>query len=142
MGEPVGPVVNTLNAPFWEAAADGRLVLPHCRTTGQAFWPPSPASPFITGGAVVWREVEPTGTLRAVAVYRRSFQKAFAGLMPYSVGLIELDAGPRLQIHIRASDDPGVPKSGDRVRIVFARIVDGGPFVPTLGTRIAEKAGR
>ena len=132
MSEPVAPVVNTLNAPFWDAAADGRFVLPHCTATGRAFWPPSPASPFVTGSAVAWRAVEPVGTLAAIAVYRRGFQKAFAHRMPYAVGLIALDCGARIQAHISNPDAPNAPRRGARVRIAFERLADGGPPVPVV----------
>src|SRR5262245_16437422 len=119
--ESVAPLINDLNAPFWDAAEAGRLLLPFCVTTQRAFWPPSPLSPLATNGLVQWRPVEPTGTLRACVVYRRSFYKSFDSLMPYAVGLMELDAGPRLQAHISDPDSGKAPRNGDRVAIRFVR---------------------
>ena len=123
---------NTLNEPFWQAAAEDRLVLPFCESTGRAFWPPSPISPFATGGKVAWRNVEPVGTLRALAVYRRVFDRDFASLMPYAVALIDLDAGSRLQAHLAHPDAPDAPRRGERVRLRFTPILEGGPAVPVV----------
>jgi hypothetical protein len=132
VAEPIAPIVNELNAPFWAAAEEGRLVLPQCLTTGRAFWPPSPLSPFVSGGATGWSPAGGEGVLQALAVYRRVFQKAFEPFAPYGVGLVELDDGPRLQVFIFAPDDADAPKRGDRVRLSFARLLADGPKVPTI----------
>ncbi len=132
MAETLEPILNSLNAPFWTAGEQGRLVLPTCVATGRAFWPPSPVSPFVSGGAVDWRVAEAVGALVSVVVYRRIFQKAFEPLTPYGVGLIELDAGPRLMGHVPHPDDPAAARAGERAVLRFTRLIDGGPPVPTL----------
>ena len=141
MSEPVAPIVNELNAPFWAAAAEGRLALPVCLQTGRFFWPPSALSPFVSSGPTGWREAPDEGTLRSLVIYRRVFQKAFEAQLPYGVGLVELDAGPRLQAHVAAPDGPDAPRAGERVALRFAVAVDGGPRVPTL-VRLAGSAAR
>jgi uncharacterized OB-fold protein len=132
MSESLAPVRNRLNAPFWLAGEADRLVLPHCVASGRAFWPPSPVSPFVTAGRVDWREVAPVGVVRGRVVYRRVFLKALEAATPFGVGLIELDAGPRLMAHLAHPDDPAAPRVGDRVRLVFQPIVLDGPAVPNL----------
>jgi uncharacterized OB-fold protein len=131
MSETVEPIVNNLNAPFWAAAREGRLCLPHCETTRRAFWPPSPYSPFVTGGGVAWIDVSaPTGRALSVVVYHRPFQKAFASAAPYGVALVELDAGPRLMVHVPAPNAAEAPRAGDSIILHFAPAVAGGPAVP------------
>lgn len=125
------PVNNALWRPFWDAAAQDRLTMPHCQSTGRAFWPPSAVSPFVTGGAVDWREVAPTGTLVAQIVYRRGFLAAFKPLLPYGCGLVELDCGPRVQVHIARPDAPDAPVPGQSVTVIFRTLIDGDP--PVLG---------
>lgn len=125
------PIVNRLNRPFWDGADAGTLRLPVCRETGRAFWPPSPISPFGDGG-VEWRDVDPAGTVRALAVYRRPFLPAFAALLPYGIALIELDAGPRLQVHVPDPDAADAPRTGDRVTIGFRAVLPGGRSIPIL----------
>jgi uncharacterized protein len=137
MSEPVSPIVNALNAPFWAAAGEGRLLLPTCVATGRAFWPPSPLSPFVGGGAVDWRASPGEGTLLSVVVYRRVFQQAFAPRVPYGVALVQLDEGPRLLAFVAKPDAADAPRVGERVAIGFAPAVEGGRSVPTLHSILA-----
>ena len=130
MGEPIAPVVTSLSAPFWSAAAEGRLVLPHCATTDRAFWPPSPSSPFVTGGAVEWRPAGPDGVLRSRVVYRRLFQKNLEAKLPYGVGLVELESGVRLLAHLPDPDDEDAARPNDAVTLYFAPLIEGNPQVP------------
>lgn len=69
------------------------------------------------------------GVVAAIVTYRRAFQRAFAGNMPFAVALLELDAGVRLQVHVR---EPGAVRHGQRARLTFAGLVAGGPKVPLL----------
>jgi len=121
--------VNTLNKPWHDAAARGELLLPFCAATGRAFWPPSPVSPFATGGAVEWRAVKPEGILRARVTYRRGFLKDFDPLMPYGIGLVELTDSLRLQAHVTAPDSDSAPRAGDAVRLVFEKLLDRAPIL-------------
>lgn len=130
--------VNTLNKPYHDAAGRNELLLPFCASTGRAFWPPSPVSPFVTGGAVEWRAVKPQGMLRARVIYRRGFLKDFDPLMPYGIGLVELADGPRLQAHIVGPDTDSAPRAGDTVRLAFEKLLDG---VPILTARKIELQG-
>jgi uncharacterized OB-fold protein len=128
----IRPAVNRLNAPFWEAAARGVLLLPHCVVTGAAFWPPSPRSPFPGGRTVLWAEVPAFGTLESLVVYRRAFHPAFAPLMPYGIAQVALNCGPRLQVHVRDADAENAPRTGDRVGIGFRSLFDDAPPVPVV----------
>lgn len=132
MAEPAAPIVNDLSRPFWDAANAGRLLLPFCAATGTAFWPPSPSSPYVQGGAVEWREIPAEGVLLSRVTYRRAFQQAFADRLPYAVGLVELLPGLRLQAHLSDPDAAAAPKAGDRVRLAFQALVSGGPPVPVI----------
>jgi uncharacterized OB-fold protein len=123
------PVINSLNAPFWDAAKQGRLVLPRCVRTGRSFWPPSPFSPFVTNGPVEWRPAGPEALLIARVTYRRSFLKAFDPLMPYAIGLVELAEGPRLQAFIRDPDSAAAPGADDRVRLSFEHLLGEVPIL-------------
>ena len=122
-------LVNELNAPFHEAAATGRLLMPFCMSSQRTFWPPSPLSPYYMRSEVTWRETSPLGTLVSRVIYRRCFQQEFEPFMPYAVGLVQLDAGPRLVAHLSDPDDPSSARAGDRVHIRFAPLLENGPSV-------------
>lgn len=141
MAESLAPLRNSLSAPFWVGAEAGRLVIPHCLATGRPFWPPSPSSPFVTAGAVDWRVVEPEGEAITIVTYRRGFQQALAGYLPYAIALVEL-AGPiRLQAHVAAPDAEGALRAGDRVLLHFAALAEGEVPVLHAGPALAG-AGR
>jgi uncharacterized protein len=128
--EQIHPIINDLNRPFWEAAGTGTLLLPYCVRTRRFFWPPGPFSPFAFPSEMCWKAAERTGVLNAIAIYRRSFQKAFEPVMPYGVGLISLTAGPRIQVHIPNPDGREAPCAGDDVELYFAPAIAGGPKIP------------
>ncbi len=46
-----------------------------------------------------WHQVQPTGTLLSYAVYHRAFDPAFQDEIPYTVGYVQLDDGPRMVRH-------------------------------------------
>lgn len=117
------PIINELNAPFWQAARCGDLSVPHCSATGRPFWPPSPISPYAEGSDVEWRNVAQCGVVRASCIYRRVFLKAFEPLAPYAIVLVELEGGARLHAHV---SDPQSVRAGDRVKLGFRVLVEGG----------------
>ena len=138
MAESLAPLRNSLSEPYWAGAEAGQLIIPHCIATGRPFWPPSPSSPFVTAGAVDWRAVEPEGEAITIVTYRRGFQQALAGHLPYAIVLVELAGAVRLQAHVAAPDSDGAPRAGDRVRLRFGSLADGG--LPVL--HVLAGAGR
>jgi len=124
----IEPIINGLNAPFWEAAERGELLLQWCEDTRRFFWPPGPVSPYSIKSPVTWKPAPATGTLRATVIYRRSYLKELEPIMPYAVGVVELDAGPRIQVHVRDLDLAG--QTGQRVVIRFESLLPGGRPVP------------
>ena len=86
--------------PFWEALADGRLLVHQCESECErAFFPPGPACPNCGGRDVDWAEVDPRGQLYS---YTRQHVTPPGFDAPLVVGLTELAAGPRLLTPIAA----------------------------------------
>jgi uncharacterized OB-fold protein len=83
-------------APFWEGTRESRLLVQKCANCGYLRWPPGPACPECLSPEAAWTPVRPSGTLVTYCVYRRAFSPAFAGDVPYAVGYVELDDGPRM----------------------------------------------
>jgi len=80
--------------PFWEALADGRLLVHRCESEcGRVFFPPGPVCPHCGGRDVDWAEVDPRGQLYS---YTRQHVTPPGFDAPLVVGLTELAAGPRL----------------------------------------------
>jgi uncharacterized OB-fold protein len=83
-------------APFWQGTRESRLLVQKCASCGYLRWPPGPACPECLSAGAAWTEVRPSGTLVTYCVYRRAFSPAFADDVPYAVGYVELDDGPRM----------------------------------------------
>ena len=79
----------------------------------------------MTGAAVSWRDVAPTGTVLSVVVYRRAFQQALAGRVPYGIALVEVQPGVRLQAHLADPDAADAPRPGEQVALGFAPLREG-----------------
>ena len=56
------PEPRPYNAQFWEAAAEGRLLLQHCEDCGVTTYPPRSACPDCFG-ELAWRESDGAGSL-------------------------------------------------------------------------------
>ena len=102
---------------FWEALADGRVLLHRCERAGcgRAFFPPGPVCPHCGGRDVVWTEVDPDGRLYS---FTRQHVTPPGFDAPLVVGLTELAAGPRLLTPIAA--DYGALAVGTPVEVVPA----------------------
>lgn len=117
---PLPDITLPLTAPYWEAASKCELVVQKCLRCKYLLWPPSPVCPNCLGQELVWRPVEPRGTLISFAIYYRAFDKAYASMIPYVVGYIELNAGPRLYGNITGNADH--LESGVAVEARFALV--------------------
>jgi uncharacterized OB-fold protein len=85
--------------PFWEGLANGEFHINWCSVCDSPFFPPAPVCPFCGDRDVSWQEVDPTGRLYS---FTRQHTVAPGFEAPLVLGLVELDAGPRLLAPIAA----------------------------------------
>ena len=120
---PVGrPPFNPEAAPFWTAAAEGRLVLPVCDSCGHVIWYPRSWCPVCGGGSVTWTESSGRGTVYACTVIRKGMGP-WEAAAPYVSAYVELDEGPRVLTNV-VTDDPASVHVGLAVSAVFVPIED------------------
>ena len=93
---PLPDTEDEVSAPFWAATRDGRLSLQRCDACGYVRYPPSRYCPECLSDRATWAEIEPAGTLYSHTTYRRAMDGRFKGVVPYAIGYVELDAGPRM----------------------------------------------
>jgi uncharacterized OB-fold protein len=110
-------------APFWQGTRESRLLVQECAACGYLRWPPGPACPECLSADAAWTQVRPSGTLVTYCVYRRAFSPAFAGDVPYAVGYVELDDGPRMYGTVLGELD--TLQSGRPVHAVFDPVAPG-----------------
>lgn len=70
------PFTTADSAPLWDGYEEGVLRLPYGKTTGKAFLPPSPVSPYDLDEEIEWREASGRGRIATYVVVRRQYFKA------------------------------------------------------------------
>jgi uncharacterized OB-fold protein len=129
----LSPVNDPVAGPFFEAAKVGRLIVQRCDTCAALRWPPLPGCPECRGRATTWAEVAPCGTVWSFVVYHRAFAPELSAQIPYTVAMIQLDAGPYMIGQL--TDDGSPPVVGARV---LAEFVDVGG-VPSVHWKIVQE---
>jgi uncharacterized OB-fold protein len=121
------PQPDNVSAPYWQAAADGLLLVQECPKCGNRQWYPR-ALCTACGADPEWLECSGRGTLHTFTVVRQFGMPPFRDELPYVIGMVDLEEGPRvmgtvtdcdpddvrigmaLEVHFRkAADDVGVP---------------------------------
>jgi uncharacterized OB-fold protein len=115
------PPVTLEGQGFWDAAAQGRLVVKHCTSCGKAHHYPRSICPFCGSDQTVWREASGRGTIYSYSVMRRV-------PVPYAIAYVTLDEGVTMMSNIVDCDLDAI-RIGQNVRVVF-KPTDGGPPVP------------
>ena len=115
------PVITAENKTFFEAARQGRFLIPVCTACNRAHWYPRAICPFCAGDKVEWRAAAGKGTIYTFSVMRRVTE-------PYIIAHVTLAEGPTMLTNIVACDAHEV-RIGQPVTLVF-QDTDGGPPVP------------
>jgi uncharacterized protein len=112
------------SVPYWEAAAQHRLDIPHCNACGKFYFPPARTCPHCLSADVGFAPASGRGKVFSFVIFDRVYHPAFEGETPYAVALIELAEGPRL-----ISNVVGVAPDDLRcempVKVVFDDVADG-----------------
>lgn len=115
------PVTRGSGATYWKAAAEGRLVLPHCNLCDRTFWHPRPRCPHCGSSAVEWRSASGKGVIHTFTVVRQTTDSHFRNCAPYVVAMIDLDEGVRMMSNV-IDCDPASVTIGMRVRCTYERL--------------------
>src|SRR4051794_35309289 len=92
MPTPTVPDITRLTRPFWDAAAQGRLVLPHCRACGRRFFRPEVACTHCFATDWTWSEASGRGSLYSYSIVHKAPAPGFA--VPLVLAVVELAEGP------------------------------------------------
>jgi uncharacterized protein len=121
------PYADHTTQPFWDAALDGRLIVPECNDCGTFVLPPKPFCFNCQSQSFKWTELSGVGTIYTYTVVRHPLNPALADVVPFVSGVIELDgtqgAGARMIANI-VDCDPETVKIGDKVKIRFDKVSD------------------
>jgi uncharacterized OB-fold protein len=116
------PAVNPEIRPYFDAAAQGRLLVKRCADCGRYHHYPRAICPHCFSERTEWHEAKGTGTVHTYSVLRRGVP------VPYCIAYVTLDEGVSMMTNIVDCDLDAV-RIGQPVRVVF-KPTDGGPPVP------------
>ena len=111
--------------PFWEGAAEGRLMLPSCQDCNRVHWYPRYICPSCHSMNLEWIEASGEGTIYTYAVQHMAFGP-WEGEAPYVTAYIDLKEGDRMLTVLRGVD-PNKPEEiriGARVKVEFEKAND------------------
>ena len=130
------PEITPVTQPFWEAAANRRLVMQRCRDCGSWVWCPRPACVECGGERLEWTRLSGRGAVFAFTVIREVVGRAlrgFANDIPYVTAWIDLEEGPRICSNIVGCAVEKV-SIGMAVDVVFEEAAQG-IFLPKFRPR-------
>jgi uncharacterized OB-fold protein len=115
------PETNPETKPFWEAAAQGRLLIKKCVTCGEAHFYPRAICPFCGSDKTEWVTASGRGTVYSYSVMRRV-------PVPYALAYVTLEEGVSMMTNIVDCDLDAI-RIGQPVTVAF-KPTEGGPPVP------------
>ena len=89
---------NSWTKPFWDAAAQHRLVAACCGACGTFRMPPTPFCTACRSQAIEWRELSGSGNVYSYTIVQREIFKGMEGHLPYVPAVIELDGAPGVRL--------------------------------------------
>lgn len=115
------PEANPETRPFWEAAAEGRLLIGKCASCGKPHYYPRAICPLCGSDATAMIQASGRGVIYSYSVMRRV-------PVPYALAYVTLDEGVTMMTNIVDCDLDAI-RIGQRVKVVF-KPSEGGPPVP------------
>jgi uncharacterized protein len=116
------PAIAPEAKPFWEAAAQNKLVMQRCRDCNAWVWTPRPLCNECGSTEIEWTPMSGKGEVYSFTVIRqvvgRAASKAFEPDVPYVVAWVDLNEGPRMITNIVGCPIEDV-KLGMQVSVVF-----------------------
>jgi uncharacterized OB-fold protein len=119
----VAPTVYPETQKYWEAAAEGRLLVKRCQDCGEHHHYPRSSCPFCFSERTEWREASGGGTIYSYSVMRRA-------AVPYAIAYVTLAEGPTMMTNIVDCDFDRL-RVGQAVKLTV-RDSEGGPPLPVF----------
>ncbi|MEW2396796.1 Zn-ribbon domain-containing OB-fold protein [Streptomyces sp. NPDC046862] len=94
------PQVDAFTRPYWDAAAEGRLLLRHCGDCGRAHHYPREFCPHCWSEDVTWESASGRATLYTWSVVHRNDLPPFGERTPYVAAVVDLAEGPRMMTEV------------------------------------------
>ena len=116
------PAVNPENKPYFDAAANGKLLIKYCNACKEFHHYPRALCPFCFSEKTEWRDAKGSGTVHTWSVLRRGVP------VPYCIAYVTLEEGVSMLTNIVDCDLDAV-EIGMRVEVEFHEM-EGGFTLP------------
>lgn len=94
------PEADAFTRPYWDAAAEGRLLLRRCRGCEEIHHYPREFCPYCWSEDVVWEQASGRAALYTWSVVHRNDLPPFGERVPYVAAVVELAEGPRMMTEV------------------------------------------
>lgn len=112
------PLADTITLPWWQAAAEHRLVVQRCSACGHTRLPPAPVCPECRSAESDWKEVSGRGEVYTYTLVHRPI--AGGQQLPFAIAVIALEDSGGLRIISNLVDtEPDQLEIGLPVEVVW-----------------------
>ncbi|WP_415938125.1 Zn-ribbon domain-containing OB-fold protein [Streptomyces sp. 039-1] len=94
------PDVDPFTRPYWDAAAEGRLLIRHCAACDRVHHYPREFCPLCWSEDVSWGPASGRATLYTWSVVHRNDLPPFGSRVPYVAAVVDLAEGPRMMTEV------------------------------------------
>ncbi|MEZ0065161.1 putative OB-fold protein [Streptacidiphilus sp. MAP12-20] len=131
------PEPDAFTQPYWDAAAEGRLLLRRCDACGRAHHYPREFCPYCWSEDVHWEQASGRATLYTWSVVHANDLPPFRERLPYIAAVVQLAEGPRLMTTLVGCDPTelqvDMPVIADFA--AFSAADEPGPLVPVFSVQ-------
>lgn len=114
------PEPDAFTRPYWDAAAEGHLLLRRCRACGRAHHYPREFCPHCWSEPTdcVWERASGRATLYTWSVVHRNDLPPFGTRVPYVAAVVDLAEGPRMMTEVVECEESALA-IGMELRVTF-----------------------
>ncbi|WP_369271732.1 Zn-ribbon domain-containing OB-fold protein [Streptomyces sp. R11] len=113
------PEADAFTRTYWDAAAQGQLLIRRCRACARAHHYPREFCPHCWSEDVTWEPAGGRATLYTWSVVHRNDLPPFGQRTPYVAAVVDLAEGPRMMTEVVDCGDPGRLRAGMQLSVVF-----------------------
>ena len=112
------PEPDAFTRPYWDAAAEGHLLLRRCHACGKAHHYPREFCPCCWSEDVSWRGASGRATLHTWSVVHRNDLPPFGERVPYAAAVVDLAEGPRMMTEVIGCEEAAL-RIGMELEVAF-----------------------
>ncbi|MGW3916355.1 Zn-ribbon domain-containing OB-fold protein [Streptomyces sp. NPDC005070] len=112
------PEADAFTRPYWDAAAEGRLLIRYCAACDRVHHYPREFCPHCWSEDVSWRPASGRATLYTWSVVHRNDLPPFGERVPYAAAVVDLAEGPRMMTEVIGCEEAAL-RIGMELEVAF-----------------------